>query len=934
MDYKSLAVKLIGANGKDEINALLSGVTNDTYVKIAFALKDYCYNSWTKEPNIARSTAVVLEHLLKKYPSKRINALSEWISGISDITQGEITSSIQRLTNASDIFFGLDEAHLAAQTYVAKLYALALLGHYDDAVKCGKEALQIFAEHGDELAAGKIENNLGNIFWRRELHKTAEKYFLSARNRFIKLDDLTQLTMIEHCLATSYTYQDDFRKAEKFYARALERAEKADMFVTRAEIEASIGNLWLSRGRFGVALKYLELSRQKYKKLEMPHQTAVAELEIAGAYLELNLAKEAFETYKTLVDTLANLGMQGEEAKARANFGRAAILLGEEEVAENELRKSAGLYRAEKNRVGVSFIKLLETQLSLLRSEYRKSLRLSKEAIALFNDNGNIRHRLMSEWCHGESLLYLESYEESAYWLKKVFREAIKFQNPQAAQLAQISLGKLAQRTGRIGDAEGHYKKAIKLIETLRNPLPAEEFRVAFLADKLVPYKELAKIYIERNSLSKAFTYVEKSRSRALGETLNSEINDTARRPRGTSDLAEKLANAREELNWFYNRDHREEIDPSSPVSKEIYNKEREVSELTRQISNTSGFGLTSETDLDIEALQSNLGQNQVLIEFIVSESKIAAFVLAEEGLFFEEAFSDEDKIVEFVEGLQFQFGTLRYGGEGLSNYTDELIKKTNVYLERLYRELFLPLEKHIGERSVIIVPSKELYKVPFHALYNGEKYLIETRDVSYVPSARILDYCFSKSRRKLRDILLVGFGDEQIPRVYSEISNVAKVYNDNECLIEEEASFANLREKSSDYDILHIACHGRFRSDNPLFSSLKLADGWATVGDISGLDLNCDLVTLSACETGLNNVFAGDELLGLMRGFMVAGASSLLLTMWMVNDSATAAFMKEFYENLKTGKTIPGALRTAQRKSIEENMHPYFWAPFFLIGR
>ncbi len=121
------------------------------------------------------------------------------------------------------------------------------------------------------------------------------------------------------------------------------------MIVTQAEIEASMGNLFLFRAKFDQALKFLELSRQKYEKLEMPHQMAVAELEIADAYLELNLVSEAFELYEKTVETLANLKMQGEEARARVNHARAAIALGKKELAKQELEKSAKLYQAEKN---------------------------------------------------------------------------------------------------------------------------------------------------------------------------------------------------------------------------------------------------------------------------------------------------------------------------------------------------------------------------------------------------------------------------------------------------------------------------------------------------------------------------------------------------------------------------------------------------------
>jgi CHAT domain-containing protein len=134
---------------------------------------------------------------------------------------------------------------------------------------------------------------------------------------------------------------------------------------------------------------------------------------------------------------------------------------------------------------------------------------------------------------------------------------------------------------------------------------------------------------------------------------------------------------------------------------------------------------------------------------------------------------------------------------------------------------------------------------------------------------------------------------------------------------------------------VLHLACHGNFRVDNPLFSSLQLGDGWLTVRDVYGLDLrNCELVTLSACETGVSALMPGDEWIGLARGFFSAGAPSLLVSQWAVDDEATAAFMLIFYSSLLGGARPGAALRYAQCQMAEKHPHPYFWAPFVLLGR
>jgi CHAT domain-containing protein len=118
------------------------------------------------------------------------------------------------------------------------------------------------------------------------------------------------------------------------------------------------------------------------------------------------------------------------------------------------------------------------------------------------------------------------------------------------------------------------------------------------------------------------------------------------------------------------------------------------------------------------------------------------------------------------------------------------------------------------------------------------------------------------------------------------------------------------------------------------MFSSLKLHDGWLTAADVMQLDLAGSLVTLSACESGRNEVFGGDELIGLARAFLGVGASTLVVSLWLVQDEATAALMGKYYERLRDGASPAEALRTAQLEIKDERLHPYYWAPFVLVGR
>jgi len=935
MNLKDLTEKLIEAEKESERKTLLKGMSETDFIKLAHALRDTYYESWTNEPERVQKAAQSLKSLVKVKPTEEIKALSLWVSGIAQLTEGKLNLAINTLDESAEIFQTINKEYDSAQTQVAKLYALALLGQYKKAVECGKNALKIFEKYDDELAAGKIEKNLGNIVSRQEQHDKAEKYYISARNRFLKIANLSELTMCENGLAITYSAVNDFRRAEKFYALALNRAKKTKMSVTEAEIEASMGNLALFRGKYNEALKFLESSRQKYETLQMLHQTTVAELEIADIYLELNLTTEAVSIYERITPKLSKLKMQGEEARARANFGRVAAVLNETNTARKHLKKAARLFTLEKNRVGAAAVKLSEAKLELSLQNYEKALNLAEEAENLLRQTENLRHILTARWLQAEALRNLGETEKAQKILAQVFIESIKQEQPNTAQAAQISLGKLAVDKKNYRTAEGHFKQAIRLIETLRAPLAAEEFRMAFLANKLAPFENLAKIYLTEDRFKEAFLIVEKARARSLAESLDNAIQPKNKEQNKASvKLSKKLESLREELNWFYSRLNRADEAEIEKLQSEAKKREKQIADVMRQIASTGESKFGNQDFLDFARLQIQLGKQKALIEFVNFDGNLSAFVVTGKTIHFVADFAKESDVLALLENLQFQFGSLRYGAKVLESFLPELKKRADFYLQKLYEKLLEPLESFIGKRDLAIIPVGTLHYVPFHALFNGTHYQIEMREVVYAPSATVWQFLALKPKRKLKNALLIGFADERIPLVTREIENLKNIFAASKSFTGERATFSAFTENAANFDVLHLACHGQFRPENPMFSSLHLADGWVTVRDVCSQRLKAEVVTLSACETGLHKVFAGDEILGLARGFLSAGAKSLVLSLWTVNDKATIELMSVFYKNLQPGETVPASLRAAQIGFIKRDAHPYFWSPFVLIGR
>jgi len=229
------------------------------------------------------------------------------------------------------------------------------------------------------------------------------------------------------------------------------------------------------------------------------------------------------------------------------------------------------------------------------------------------------------------------------------------------------------------------------------------------------------------------------------------------------------------------------------------------------------------------------------------------------------------------------------------------------------------------------------LHLLPFHALWDGQRYLIEAHEIHYAPSASV--YAQLPRRQEPLDVrrsLVVGVADALAPNIEQEARELAgRLGGASTLLTGAEATVSRFRDAVGTAQLVHLACHARYAPATPLGSGVRLADGWLTVRDIFSMRIEADLVTLSGCETGRSLVHTGDELTGLLRGFLAAGASSLLVSLWRVDDETTADLMRNFYQAwLSDSNTKAAALRDAQIRALARTPHPAYWAPFELVGR
>ena len=940
MERAELAARLVEAN-EDQLNALLQDCRANVDTQLAYILKDISLDGWTSDPMRSLAAANVLRKICRTHADPEISALCNWSQGIEALIKGDMPAAVNTLDKACAGFLELNKPHVAAKTEVSKIVALAMLGRYDEAIACALRARKVFLECGDLLAAGKIETNIGNLYFRRDQYLEAEEFQTSARNRFIAINHEKQLAAINNCLANTHAVLHKFSSAAALYEEAVQLAERAGVQVIQAEIEGNIGNFALLRGRYDQALDYLERSRRRYELLGMPHQSALAQKEIAEAYLELNLVPEAHEIYERVTNTFADLGLRADEARALASRGSAEVLLGRPDEALSSLKRARELYKAEGNKVGEALVLLSEAKLHHDEGHDAPANQLALKAEADLAAFGGWHQILLARWLRADIERTMGHADEARRLFERTLRDSIRERQLQITERCYTGLGLLAVAEGKNDVAERHFKNAIAVTEELRAPLPGEEFKTAFFANKLAPYNELLRICLdgETERVAEALTFVESARSRTLIDSLGGG-HEPLIEPRDDfeADLFRKISEIREELNYLHKEINRRVSSNDQKrvgqLQLELRERESKVLEITRQLQHRRESASPAAQQFDIRELQAQLSENEALVEYTALGDELIAFVVKRQSVEVVRNLASLTEIDQQLNAMRSQIDTLRFGAPTMRKYLPALTEKVKVYLLRLHNSLIWPLEHIIERRKLIIVPYGRLHYLPFHALHDGDKYLIEHCEISYAPSAAIFLQCQQRVEHGLNRALIMGVSDEQAPRIADEIQAIKNVFQNVTTLVEDAATATALRGQAAGVDVVHLACHGQFRSDNPLFSALKLADGWFTVRDAYSLKLENALVTLSGCETGVNAVAPGDELIGLARGFFAAGARSVLLSLWMVDDEATNQTMIDFYQETRKGRSLSASLRAAQLRMLEKNPHPFFWSPFVLVGR
>jgi len=834
----------------------------------------------------------------------------------------------------------------AARALSSAIQPLILLGEYDRAFAASERAREIFTRFSETRRIASLDNNVGNILHRQDRFEEAITHYERAYKTLLEFQEWERVAVTLHNMAMCLISLNDFPRSLDCYQKSRELCERYGMPLLRDQADYNIAYLYYFRGEYSRAIEMLFATRRACEATGDAYHFALCHLDLSEIYLELNLSEEAREMAQEGFLRFEKLGMGYEAAKTLANEAIAYGQQGKTVHALERFSKAREMFAREKNLVWPWLLDLYQGLLLFHEGRYFEARRLCAGAAGFFDQTmlsgkAVLAHLLLARIAFQVGEPAVAEAETDAAVARIELLQA-----PVLAYQAHFLRGQLAQSRGDRSAALAAYSAARRALETLRSRLHNEELKISFVKNRLQVYEALVDLHLsgeaEETAAAEAFACIEAAKSRSMTEMIFQSGQSLPMGDAGQSELVRRIRDLREELNWYYHRIELEQLRPEESSSTRLQQlQEKAVShenELLRTLrelpaNERENATLEAPADLSLPRLQSTLPSDTALIEYYSTGDRLLAAVVTRESITIT-AVSVVSRVVHFLHLLRFQLSKFRMGAVYAHRFEQPLLSATQGHLAVLYAELIAPLREHLKAKHLIFVPHGALHFLPFHALRNGDEYLCDTHTISYAPSATVFALCQEKAGGDIPNSLVMGIADERAPHILNEVQSVATLLPHPELFLGAEATSEILRQRGSASSLLHIATHGTYRQDNPMFSGIRLGDGYLNLYDLYQIRLPAKLVTLSGCATGMNFVSAGDELLGLQRGLFCAGASSLLLSLWDVHDESTSALMQSFYKNFIRTGNMATALQSAMQQLRRQNPHPYFWAPFVLIGK
>jgi CHAT domain-containing protein len=671
---------------------------------------------------------------------------------------------------------------------------------------------------------------------------------------------------------------------------------------------------------------------------------------------------------------LANLHyQQGETKKALECISQAQKLNSQKDVADPALLCLLG-------------------QISQQEGTLDKAKCAFEDALAIYRKSGDAEGQVKS-LCAISNLSLLASQKQAAI---DQAEEAVRLAEEQASRAvthadkssarqlrwrACLSRGRAARAMGQKAKALDSYKCTIQHTEALwwAVYIATEASAIAFREEVQAAYREYVDLLVEQGQFNKAYELAEQGKARSLLNVTEARRttppSEGSQQEKTLRELSRSIARLRLQL-------LSSDLSPEQQIRlhKEIADAEYKMQEtqLNFELASSRDRWVWSEL-ANVESLQKKMAQDQMaLAEFFLGEDRSFAWFFTPDGVSLEilPARKEIEKAVRaYLNVLASTPNHLRI---------EEDMAKLRRQAELLFATLFGSLSAHIKpSQRLIIVPDGLLHYLPFEALIHNGRYLVEDHEISYNPSASMLEFWQdSVSRVDDRDKMeLLAIGDPvlepgpktlngkpsrtglseparqmlvargfhlaRLPRTRDEVEYIASLFppDRRKVFVGKQGTEEALKGESlRRYRRLHFATHSLIDEKTPSRSAVVLTpgddaeeDGVLEMSEIARLNLDCDLVVVSACQTGRGQILSGEGIVGLSRAFLYAGARSVVVSLWNVTDISTGQLMKNFYKNMTGGLSNAAALRMAKLNMLssgKDTRHPHYWSPFVMVGK
>ncbi len=870
--------------------------------------------------------------------------------------------ALERAQKAIELAAGADELRTLGLAYRQKGRTYANLGDFKNAIAAYREAAKNFEEDVETVLQAQVLLSIGQLQLASR-HPQEAKTDLAKAMEIAKSENETYL-IIESLIALGAAEADtaNFTAARNLHEEALKLAQSSSNRRGQYLASSEEGFDLLLEGKVEKALdRFLEANAliSKVEGASAKERAGILR-DLGLCYRSLGQMDAAMKYYLESASVFQAAGDIEDQALLTNSLAVVYLDMGRRAEFAKQFENACTLAAASKNQGVIACLAFNQAQFDFMEQKYDSALKSYAQAIAAAHAASDGKTECMALSGLGFTQLAGKD-QEAARQAQQSFLKAAQLADAQAVFEAKwdvaLGLGKTLRALGRTAEAEAQLKKAVSLVEKERGFLSRDTFKTFSLDLRQECYLELIDLYASTGRADLALELAEKSRARAFLDLLAGRVS------RSSADTVaviidgqtEKKAGGQQLMAMA-------ETMPDSVVrGVQIVPKASTLVESTAYSPvNAAPPSLSEITDL-VKRHHSHV------VEYCLLKDKLLIWVISPTG-----EIKLAPPVVISAYELKKKIRDTHNSIAQAARLPKEMAEQDNTrerLLKELYTLLIAPIQAYLPESPdavVTFVPHGALFSVPFCALMSPKgKYLIEERAVSYLPAVGVLratEKIASESDR-VTDNTLLAFGNPitkviaflgTLPFAEKEVKKIAALFGEGKATLEvgaqaTKAAYRSLAPKNS---VIHLATHGLVSEERPMDSALVLApegsdDGLLTVKDILSMPpLKAKMVVLSACQTGRGKI-TGDGVVGLSRAFIIAGAPSVVVSQWNVDDVMTEYQMGEFYKSFLSGKSKVTSLREAQLKTISfmdrllapppgqvaNRPNPRLWAAFQLIG-